>query len=115
MFSTVEGAVGERRGWRALGFDHRPVERADLIPLPEGATLAMLPDRLAVGQDASGAAREVSAAHGWALAALLPIGYTRTQLPAYAKTPATEPLPFFGYTAVAGIGDQLYAAAVRTD
>jgi pyruvate-formate lyase-activating enzyme len=115
VFSTGDGAVGERRGWRALGFDRQPLDRADLIPLPEGATLAMLPDRLAVGQDAAGTTREVSAARGWALAALLPIGYTRTHLPAYAKTPATEPLPFFGYTAVAGIGDQLYAAAVRTD
>jgi pyruvate-formate lyase-activating enzyme len=111
----VDGALGERRGWRALGFDRRPLERTDLIPLPEGATLAMLPDRLAVGQDATGATRAVSATHGWALAALLPIGYTRTHLPAYDKTPTTRPLPFFGYTAVAGIGDQLYAAAVRTD
>jgi pyruvate-formate lyase-activating enzyme len=107
--------VGERRGWRALGFDRRPLDRADLIPLPDGATLAMLPDRLAVGQDATGAIRAVGAAHGWALAALLPIGFTRTHLPAYDRTPATQPLPFFGYTAVAGIGDQLYAAAVRTD
>jgi pyruvate-formate lyase-activating enzyme len=107
--------VGERHGWRGLGFDRQPLERAELIPLPEGATLAMLPDRLAIGQDATGATRAVRATHGWALAALLPIGYTRTHLPAYAKTPATQPLPFFGYTAVAGIGDQLYAAAVRTD
>jgi len=75
----------------------------------------MLPDRLAVGQDATGFTRTVSAPQGWALAALLPIGYTRTELPAYDKTPATQPLPFFGYTAVAGIGDQLYVAAVRTD
>jgi pyruvate-formate lyase-activating enzyme len=115
VYSTVDGAVGERRGWHALGFDGQPLARADLIPLPEGATLAMLPDRLAVGQDATGTTRTVSATRGWALAALLPIGYTRTQLPAYARTPATQPLPFFGYTAVAGIGDQLYAAAVRTD
>jgi pyruvate-formate lyase-activating enzyme len=107
--------VGERRGWRALGFDRQPLRPEDLIPLPEGATLAMLPDRLAVGLDATGSARTVGAKAGWALAALLPIGYTRTQLPAYATTPDTRPLPFFGYTAVAGIGDQMFAAAVRTD
>ncbi|MEI4913950.1 hypothetical protein Q8G39_28275, partial [Klebsiella pneumoniae] len=46
---------------------------------------------------------------------LLPIGYTRTRLPAYTKTPETEPLPFFGYTAVASINGKLHAAALATD
>jgi molybdenum cofactor biosynthesis enzyme MoaA len=46
---------------------------------------------------------------------LLPIGYTRTLLPAYQKVPHTEPLPFFGYSAVAGMNGRLYVAALRTD
>ena len=52
---------------------------------------------------------------GWALAALLPIGYTRTHLPAYAETETSFPLPFFGYSAIAGWRGQLYAAAIQTD
>jgi len=36
-------------------------------------------------------------------------------LPAYEKVPGTEPLPFFGYSAVAGINGRLYGAAVKTD
>jgi pyruvate-formate lyase-activating enzyme len=53
--------------------------------------------------------------HGWVLAALLPIGYTRVRLPGYEKVAGAEPLPFFGYTAVAGWHGRLYVAAVRTD
>jgi pyruvate-formate lyase-activating enzyme len=115
VYSTVDGEVGERSSLRALDYTGAPLTLDDLIPLPEGASLAMLPQRLAVGQDASGARQVVSARRGWALAALLPIGYTRTRLPAYEKTPDTAPLPFFGYTAIAGWRGQLYVAATRTD
>jgi pyruvate-formate lyase-activating enzyme len=75
----------------------------------------MMPERLAVGLDAQGSRQVVGARRGWALAALLPIGFTRVRLPGYEKTPDTEPLPFFGYTAVAGWRGHLYVAALRTD
>ena len=115
VYSTLDGGIGERRSLRATDFDGRPLQPSDLIPLPDDTTLSMLPNRLAVGADALGNRVAVGARHGWALAALLPIGFTRTHLPAYEKTPETEPLPFFGYTAVAGWRGQLYAAAVQTD
>jgi pyruvate-formate lyase-activating enzyme len=115
VYSTVDGEVGERRGLRALDYTGAPLATSDLIPLPEGASLAMLPHRLAVGQEPSGARRAISEQQGWALAALLPIGYTRTKLPAYEKTQETAPLPFFGYTAIAGWRGRLYVAAERTD
>src|SRR5262249_43635443 len=115
ILSTPDGGVGERRGLRAVDYTGVPLSRDDLIPLPEGATLSMLPQRLAVGLDSAGGRVALDASEGWALAALLPIGYTRTHLPSYAKTPATEPLPFFGYTAVAGWRGRLYAAALATD
>lgn len=115
VFSTPDGGIGERRSLRAVDFDGRPLDLADLIPLPEDTALSMLPHRLAVGMDGGGARHAIAERQGWALAALLPIGFTRTQLPAYETTPATEPLPFFGYTAVAGWRGRLYVAAVRTD
>ena len=115
VFSTRDGDVGERRDLRALDYYGQPLAPADLIPLPDGAALSMMPQRLAAGLDGQGERVVVGARKGWALAALLPIGYTRTRLPAYEKTPGTEPLPFFGYTAVAGWRGRLYAAAVRTD
>lgn len=115
VFSAPDGSVGERRSLQALDYTGAPLRRSDLIPLPDGATLAMLPQRLAVGQDMQGQRISVSANHGWALAALLPIGYTRTRLPAYEKTADTALLPFFGYCAVAGWRGELYVAALRTD
>jgi pyruvate-formate lyase-activating enzyme len=112
---TPDGEIREEPSLQALAFGNRLLESADLIPLPGGATLAMMPDRLAVGQKRSGERHVIPASFGWAAAALLPIGYTRTLLPAYEKVPGTEPLPFFGYCAVAGMRGQLYAAALRTD
>lgn len=115
VYSTHDGAVGERRTLRAIDFYGEVLTPADLIPLPEGTTLSMLPQRLAVGMNANGKREVLSERYGWALAALLPIGFTRTQMPAYEKLTGTEPLPFFGYTAVAGWRGRLYAAAVQTD
>lgn len=115
IYCTPEGEISEEPRWQALAFDDRPLEVADLIPLPDGVTLSMMPDRLAVGLDRSGVRRVLPRARGWAAAALLPIGYTRTFLPAYEKVPDTEPLPFFGYSAVAGLRGRLYVAALRTD
>ncbi len=100
---------------RALSFDGSPLEAIDLLPIPDGVTLSMMPDRLAVGQSRTGERRVLARSRGWAAAALLPIGYTRTHLPAYEKVPGTEPLPFFGYSAIAGMEGRLYVAAIRTD
>lgn len=115
VYSTPDGGVGERRSLRAVDYDGVPLDRNELIPLPDGATLAMMPERMATGRDAQGKRQVVSSGRGWALAALPPIGYTRVRLPGYEKTPDTEPLPFFGYTAVAGWRGHLYVAALRTD
>jgi pyruvate-formate lyase-activating enzyme len=115
VYCTPEGEIREERRLRALAFGNQPLESSDLIPLPAGATLSMMPDRLAVGEKHPGERQVIAEAHGWAVAALLPIGYTRTFLPAYVKVPGTEPLPFFGYSALAGMNSRLYVAAIQTD
>lgn len=115
IYCTPEGEIREERHLRALSFDGSPLEATDLLPIPDGVTLSMMPDRLAVGQSRSGERRVLARSRGWAAAALLPIGYTRTHLPAYEKVPGTEPLPFFGYSAVAGMEGCLYVAAIHTD
>jgi pyruvate-formate lyase-activating enzyme len=115
IYSTPQGEIREEPRLQALAFGDQPLEATDLIPLPDGATLSMMPDRQAVGRQQNGERQVISKARGWAMAALLPIGYTRTLLPAYSKVEGTEPLPFFGYSAVAGINGKLYVAALKTD
>lgn len=115
IYCTPQGEIREEPHLQALAFGDRPLAATDLIPLPAGVTLSMMPDRLAVGLQRSGTRQVLSQRRGWAAAALLPIGYTRTHLPAYEKVPATEPLPFFGYSAVAGLHGRLYVAALQTD
>ncbi len=115
VYCTPEGEIHEEPRLQALTFGNRPLQASELMPLPDGATLSMMPDRLAVGQKRNGELQVIPAIRGWAAAALLPIGYTRTQLPAYEKVPGTEPLPFFGYSAVAGMNGRLYVAGLQTD
>src|SRR5205823_5656335 len=115
VYCTPEGEIRAEPRLQALAFGDQPLTATDLIPLPAGVTLSMMPDRLAVGQKRNGERQILSKSHGWAAAALLPIGYTRTLLPAYEKVPDTEPLPFFGYSAVAGMHGRLYVAALKTD
>ncbi len=104
----------------------RPLERPR--PLPEGATLAMLPGRRPVGVDPTtgrltvlhevtiGRRRFVPHAVG----ATLPPGFTRTFLPAVARRPlaiATDApiLPQWAYTAAAATPDGFAVWALRTD
>ena len=115
LYATPEGEIREEQRLQALSFGDRPLQEADLMPLPTGVTLSMMPDRQAVGLRRSGTRSVLPSSRGWAVAALLPIGYTRTLLPAYEKVPDTEPLPFFGYSAVAGMNGRLYVAAIKTD
>ncbi len=83
-----------------------------MIPLPAGASLVLMPERRAVGLTPNGAFAPLANGR-YALAALLPQGYTRIALPAYTGSGVT--LPLFGYTAVAWHDDQFYVAAKIED
>ena len=98
------------------------------IPLPEGATLAMLPGRRPVGIDpASGqltTLQEVRVGRRrlvpHAVGATLPPGFTRTFLPAVARKPLAVAsdapiLPQWAYTAAAATPRGFVAWALRTD
>jgi pyruvate-formate lyase-activating enzyme len=81
----------------------------ELLPLPAGAVVTMLPGRAPLIAGGKSARRRT------ALGVLLPAGYTRTLLPAYVRSAAAPPLPLFGYTFACVVDDRLAVAAVRTD
>ncbi|MCL1906185.1 MAG: radical SAM protein, partial [Clostridiales bacterium] len=95
--------------------------KADLIPLPKGATLTMMPLSAPYGVDKESGEFLLLEENPYkkkpepvyALAALLPQGFTRLLLPAAA--PANAPLPLLGYTAVGVENGKLMVAAHPTD
>jgi len=96
--------------------------REQLIPLPFGATLTMMPGAVPIGYDLRqknfvgleydpyqvGKKRRI-----FPVGALLPQGFTRLLLPALKK--GEEKLPLLGYTAVGIEKGRLYVAARQTD
>lgn len=97
-------------------------EDEEMIPLPLGASLVKVPYHIPVGIDIkdrpacleSNPVAEQERA--WAVAALLPQGFTRTLLPACVRVGDRENgLPLFAYTAVGLKQGKIYAAAVQSD
>lgn len=84
----------------------------DMIPLPQGAELMYLPGRSAL-MSRKGKI-EPLASSLLAVAAILPVGYTRTHLPAFIKQGKAPLLPLYGYAAAALYNDQIMVAAVQT-
>jgi pyruvate-formate lyase-activating enzyme len=85
---------------------------SDAVPLPSGATVLHV-EREAETLDRTGRARRVGTGR-LAVAAILPPGYLRTQLPAYADTTDKPDLSPRAYAAVAAddAGDLVVAAAL---
>src|SRR5260221_13445022 len=79
VYSTADGAIGERHTLRAVDFAGNPLLPSGLIPVPEGATLAIVPQRLAVGLDAHCLRSTVAARDGGVAGAPLPFGYMPTR------------------------------------
>ena len=87
----------------------RDVQPSELIPMPDGAIVSMLPGRSPTLAGGRAVPRRT------ALGVLLPAGYTRTLLPAFARKVDAPQLPLFGYTFAAVVDDELVVAAMRTD
>lgn len=116
VYSTSAGELREHATLGPLGGTFgatRPLGR--LLPLPDGATLCMLPGCTPLGRDAEGRHVALRPDKDYAVGALLPTGYARLFLPAYQKEPDAPYLPLFGYTAVAARKGRLYAAAIPID
>ena len=80
----------------------------ELIPAPDGTVEMILPGRRPLTTIGPSSDRYV-------LAAILPAGFTRLLVPAYAKDRQAPDLPLYGYTFAAVIDGRLHVAAVKTD
>jgi pyruvate-formate lyase-activating enzyme len=80
----------------------------ELIPAPPGTVQMILPGRRTL--TTRGALREK-----YALAVMLPAGYTRLLVPAYERERDAPALPLFGYTFACVIDDELHVGAMKTD
>ena len=100
-----------------------PVELKDLIPLPEGSELFVLPGTMPVGwdqavdemvvvdQDPAGGGKAVQA-----VAAFISPAYTQTATTAFYREVMPErPLPLFAYTAVGWWNNRFWVAGFRSD
>lgn len=109
-YVTPSGQLREARGQTPVAFHGRslvPLDPTELIPVPRGTVLSMLPDRTAIS--------DAGRLRGAPAAALLPIGFTRTLLPAYERITTDSYLPLFGYAAVAFHDGEPHVAALPTD
>ncbi|HXL39481.1 MAG TPA: radical SAM protein, partial [Myxococcales bacterium] len=105
LFADESGQVYEHPELLAVARDGFPLEQPE--PLPVHATLAALPGRRPLGFDpASGRVVELSSMRlgrrtlrPSAVAAVLPPGWTRSELPAFRKTAIAPVLPQWAYTA----------------
>lgn len=116
VFADADGSVYDhpdllmlvRRG-RELALP-RPDE---LIPLPEGSDLYLLPGRSALGLDP--ATGKAEAMEERAVAAFVCPSYTLAATAAYLKTEGAPNLPLFAYGAVGFARDRFWVAATQVD
>ena len=111
-------AVGMKAGM------YDSLRSSQLIKVPCGSQLFMLPDRTPVGFDREERRRLVALDRHpfsknpepcFAVAAFMAPGYTTTYNAAYAEMPGARMLPLFAYTAVAFYQGEFYAAGMRVD
>ncbi len=90
-----------------------PIDTADLIPMPAGSSLYVLPGRTAVGFTPERGLAPLTG-HG-AVAAFLPPGYSVFGLSAYESSPAAPLLPLFSYAAVVWWRGRFHVPAARVE
>jgi pyruvate-formate lyase-activating enzyme len=92
----------------ADGGTFREATSDELIPAPAGTVEMILPGRRPLTTRGPATRR-------YALAAVLPAGYTRLLVPAFERDDDAPALPLFGYTFACVVDDRLHVAAMKTD
>ncbi|MFH1190402.1 MAG: radical SAM protein [Candidatus Omnitrophota bacterium] len=117
LISDSKGNISYDRNLKAAGMEGGSIftlDGSDLVKLPAGSKLFMLPSRSAIGYDeASG--RLVTIKGSYAVAAFPAPGYTATYSAAYEPAGRPKQLPLFAYAAACFHKNEIYAAALRVD
>ncbi|MCI0451993.1 MAG: radical SAM protein, partial [Candidatus Latescibacteria bacterium] len=94
----------------------RPVRDDEIVPLPRGSDLFLLPGRRPIGLDPTrGTAIEWDQDDATAVAAFLAPAWTMFLHPAYRTLADAPALPLFAYSAVGFADGQFWATGVRVD
>ncbi|HPZ09610.1 MAG TPA: radical SAM protein [Candidatus Eremiobacteraeota bacterium] len=122
VYSDNLGQVYDSPNIEALGFDGRDYRKcfnSEMIPLPFGTCLNLMPERFPLGncEEKLKVFKKFPYVRGYvsSVSALLPNGYTRLLLPAYKERKRVRTLPLFAYTCVAFKGNSFYVAAHETE
>ncbi len=126
VYADANGQIFDLPGLKMIGrsgHEVSPLQKDDLIPLPEGSELFVLPGTLPLGWDAD--RDEVVVFDGGqcglkgpvqAVAAFMAPGYTQTAMaPFFHETRDHDPLPLFSYTAVGWWRGRFWVAGFRSD
>lgn len=121
LFTDDTGKVREHSQLKMLGqagSSWVEPEAGEMMPLPQGASLVLMPGHIPVGMQGEKPVPFMGNGSNrgkyYAIAALLPQGFTRTLLPATVASDQKD-LPLLGYTAVGLKDEKIFAAAVQTD
>ncbi len=126
VYADKTGSIFDYPGLQMAGRSGLTFEKVnpeDLIPLPEGSELFVLPGTVPVAWDPQQKdfvnfepAPSSSQGKIMAVAAFMAPAYTQLLLPAYRKRdPLGTPLPLFAYTAVGWWKGKFYVAGFRSD
>lgn len=129
VYADTEGNIFDLPGLRMAGRSGRflhPVDPVDLIPIPEGSELFVIPGRMPVGWDQDVDEMVVldelpdgSKGVPQAVAAFMAPAYTQTAMTAWHRDESISNeapiLPLFAYTAVGWWKGRFWAAGFRSD
>lgn len=98
--------------WDGVAF--RPPRPDELIPLPPGSDIFVLPKRYPIGINPVTSSPEVHLG-GYAVSAFASPAYLRLSHPAYRKEEGAPNLPLFAYAPIGFAKGRFYTCAVRVD
>jgi wyosine [tRNA(Phe)-imidazoG37] synthetase (radical SAM superfamily) len=122
VFADARGHLIDHPRLELVAFDGqtvRPPEPDELVPVPEGSDLFLLPGRVPLGRDPrSGAIQPFSELRGEsvsAAAAFVAPAWLRLLHPAYRTGARAPELPLYAYAPLGYADDRFWTTAVRVD